>query len=217
MNAKIHAHSKIPSNPLTPLELITSSRHRLLIAGLISTRPRTLGELAGRTGISIQAVLKHLGKLKDLGLLEERTLKRPKHLAVRKVYSIRRSTVGDFSRGSLMIVNLAEEPKGEAARSAKDVYAAIELMAEDLLLQRRRINEQTRRIQRMIDGFSATESRLKRVIESLDLDSEERLIAETVFTEDTMEGAAMVLSKFYGSRNPEEAIKDVVAKVKNAG
>jgi len=188
-----------------------------VIAELISTRPRTLGELAGRTGISIQAVLKHLGVLKELGFLEERTLKRPKHLAVRKVYSIRRSTVGDFSRGSLMIVNLAGEPKGEAVRSAKDVYADIEMMAEELLLQRRRINEHTRRIQRVIDEFSATGWRLKSLIDSLELDPEEKLIAATVFTEDTVSGATAVLSKYYGCPNPAEVIRDVVAKVKKAG
>ena len=188
-----------------------------MIAELISTRPRTLRELAGRTGISIQAVLKHLGVLKELGFLEVRTLKQPKHLAVRKVYSMKRSKVGDFSRGSLMIVNLAEEPKGEAVRSAKDVYADIERMAQELLLQRRRINEQTMRIQRVIDEFSATGWGLKSLIDSLELDPEEKLIAATVFTEDTLAGAAAVLSKFYGCPDPAAAIRDVVAKVKKSG
>ena len=188
-----------------------------MIGQLISTRPRTLRELAERTGISIQGVLKHLESLNEMGLLEERTLKQPKYLAVRKAYSLKGSNIGDFSRGSLMIVNLAGEPKGEAVRSGKDVYGDVEMMAEELLLQRRRINEQTRRIQRVIDEFSATGWRLKSLIDSLELDPEEKLIAATVFTEDTVSGATAVLSKYYGCPNPAEVIRDVVAKVKKTG
>ncbi len=202
---------------LTPLESITSSHHRLMIGQLISTRPRTLRELAERTGISIQGVLKHLEKLKKMGLIEQRTLSPRKYLAVRKAYSLKGSNLGDFSRGSLMIVNLSAERMEEELGAAKDVYADLNGMAEELLIQGRRIKDQARRLQRMIDEFSATESRLKRSVESLDLDPEEKLIAETVLTEDTMESAATVLSKFYGCRSPDQAIRDVVAKVKKAG
>jgi len=202
---------------LTPLDTITSSQHRLIIGQQISTRPRTLRELAERTGISIQGVLKHLEKLKELGLMEETTFSRPNYLTVRKAYTTKGSNIRDFSRGSLMIVNLSGQREEEAVEAAKDAYSELNGMAEELLIQERRIKDQARRIQRMIDELSATHSRLKGLIESLDLDSEEKLIAETVFTEDTMEGAATVLSRFYGCRNPEEAIRDVVAKVKKAG
>jgi len=188
-----------------------------MIGQLISTRPRTLRELAERTGISIQGVLKHLESLNEMGLLEERTLKQPKYLAVRKAYSLKGSNIGDFSRGSLMIVSLSAEREEKALGAAKDVYLDLNGMAEELLIQGRRIKDQTRRLQRMIGEFSATESRLKRLIESLYLDPEEKLIAETIFTEDTMEGAAAVLSKFYGCGNPDQAIRDVLAKVKKAG
>ncbi len=188
-----------------------------MIGQLISTRPRTLRELAERTGISIQGVLKHLEKLNEMGLLEERTISRPKYLAVRKAYSIKGSSLGDFSRGSLMIVNLSGEREEEALGAAKDVYADLNGMAEELLIQGRRIKDQARRLQRMIDEFSATELRLRRLIESLEIDPEERLIAETVFTEDSLAGAATVLSKFYGCRNTDRAIRDVVAKVRKAG
>jgi predicted transcriptional regulator len=202
---------------LTPLETITSSEHRLTIGQQISTRPRTLRELAEKTGISIQGVLKHLEKLREIGLVEETTFSRPKYLAVRKAYTTKGSNLRDFSRGSLMIVNLSEQREEKAVAAAKDVYSELNGMAEELLIQERRIKDQARRIQRMIDELSATHSRLKGLIESLDLDSEEKLIAEMVFTEDTMEGAATVLSRFYDCRNPEEAIRDVVAKVKTAG
>src|SRR3989442_13108312 len=166
-----------------------------MIGQLISTRPRTLRELAERTGISIQGVLKHLEKLKKMGLIEQRTLSPRKYLAVRKTYSLKGSNLGDFSRGSLMIVNLSAERDEEARGAVKNAYGELNEMAEELLIQARRINDQARRLQRMIDEFSATESGLKRLIGSLDLDSEEKLIAETVFTEDTMQGAAAVLSK----------------------
>jgi predicted transcriptional regulator len=188
-----------------------------MIGQLISTRPRTLRELAEKTGISIQGVLKHLGSLKKMGLVEERTLRQTKYLAVRKAYSLKWSNLGDFSRGGLMIVNLSKERRGEEPGVAKDMYQELNGMAEELLIQGRRIKDQARRLQRMIDEFSATGSRLKKSIESLNLDPEERLIAETVFTEDTLEGAAAVLSKFYGCANPDQAIRDVVAKVKKAG
>src|SRR2546428_10523924 len=188
-----------------------------MIGQLISTRPTTLRELAERTGISIQGVLKHLEKLNKLGLIEQRTLSPRKYLAVRKAYSLKGSNLGDFSRGSLMIVNLSAEREEEELGAAKDVYADLNEIAEELLIQGRRIKDQARRLQRMIDEFSATESRLKRSVDSLDLDPEEKLIAETVFTEDTMESAAKVLSEFYGCRRPDQAIKGGVAQGKEAG
>ena len=188
-----------------------------MIGQLVSTRPRALRELAERTGISIQGVLKHLEILNKMGLIEEKTVGRPKYLTVRKAYSLKGASLDDFSRGSLMIVNLGAEREEEALGVANDAFVDLNGMAEELLIQGRRIKDQARRLQRMIDEFSATKSRLKRLIESLDLNSEEKLIAETVFTEDTVEGAAKVLSKFYGCRNPDEAISEVVAKVKKAG
>ena len=152
-----------------------------------------------------------------MGLIEERTVNRPKYLTVRKAYSLKGASLDDFSRESLMIVNLSAEREEEALGVGRDAFADLNGMAEELLIEGRRIKDQARRLQRMIDEFSATKSRLKRLIESLDLNSEEKLIAETVFTEDTVKGAATVLSKFYGCRNPDEAISEVVAKVKKAG
>src|SRR2546426_11210586 len=107
---------------MTPLESITSSHHRLMIGQLISTRPRTLRELAERTGISIQGVLKHIEKLNELGLMEETTLRRPKYLAVKKAYTTGGSNLRDFSRGNLMIVNLSGEREEGEVGASKDVY-----------------------------------------------------------------------------------------------
>ncbi len=202
---------------MSSLDSITSSRHRLTIARLISIRPRTLKELADRTGISIQGVLKHLSKLGELGLIDEKTVSNPKYLGARKFYSIRGARVGDFSRAGLTIVNLGKDEAGGAAKPAKGVYAELDRLAEEILVQRRRINNQTRRQHRMIDEFSASESRLKSLLESLDLNPEEKVIASAIFTEDTLDGAAMVLSKFYGSPHPDEAIRSVMERVKKTG
>ena len=47
---------------LVNIEQIASSRLRLKIASLLSSRPATLSELSVLTGISVQGVLKHLKK-----------------------------------------------------------------------------------------------------------------------------------------------------------
>lgn len=198
------------------LESIVSSKHRLIIADLISVRPRTLRELAGISKISIQGVLKHLSKLRELGLLDERAVRGARYLAVRKVYSIKTSNLGDYSKGGLMVVNLSEEFR-EPIKPAKDVYAELDGLAEDVLIQRRRVNDQGRRLHRMIDNLAASESRLKREIEMLDLNTEEKLIAETLFTEDTFADAVTVLSKYYGCTRSEDALRAVIAKVKSLG
>ena len=44
----------------TKLGEVVSSKARLIIADLVSRRPRTLRELSQVTGISVQGVLKHL-------------------------------------------------------------------------------------------------------------------------------------------------------------
>jgi len=198
------------------LEGIVSSKHRLILANLLSVRPRTLRELAGITGISIQGVLKHLSKLREFGLLEERQVKGAKYLNVRKVYALKASSIGDYSRGSLMVVNLSREFE-EPIKLGKDVYAELDGLAEEVLIQRRRVNDQTRRLQRMIDNLAATESRLRRGVESMDLSTEEKLIAEILFTEDTFADAVRVLSRHFGCTRSEEAVRAVMRKVRSSG
>jgi len=198
------------------IETIVSSQHRLTIAHLLSIRPRTLRELADATEISIQGVLKHLSRLRKADLLEEKEVKGARYLAERKVYSMKTSRLGDYSRGNLMIVNLGSEPT-EKFGLPGDVYAELNALAEDVLIRKRRINDQARRLQRMIENLSESDSRLKGEIEMLKLDDEEKLIAKMFFTEDTLDEAAGVLSRYYGCARSKEAIAGVLAKVKKAG
>ena len=61
---------------------MVSSVMRLVIADLLSIRPRPLSELAHETGISVQGVLKHLKKLAAMGVLRETELRgRPFHFS----------------------------------------------------------------------------------------------------------------------------------------
>jgi predicted transcriptional regulator len=193
------------------LEGIVSSRVRLKIADLLSIRPRTLKELADITGISVQAVLKHLEKLDSLGVLDERRIDAAE-LAVRKVYYITGVHVGDFSLGDLTIVKLSrtEQPP---ARGRKAGRQELERLAEDSLVQRRRIREQARRLGRMIDDLVATEGRLNGLIESLRMKDGERLMVHTFFTEESMEEAESSLKEHYGVTDARRAIERALGKV----
>jgi len=193
------------------LEGIVSSRVRLKIADLISIRPRTLRELADITGISVQAVLKHLEKLNRVGVLEEKRIDAAE-LGVRKVYSIAGFHVGDFSLGDLTIVKLSKTAP-PLAKTRRVGRAELERLAEDSLVQRRRIREQARRLGRMIDDLVASETRLSGLIESLRLGDGERLMVHTFFTEESMEEAESSLKGHYGMVNPRRDIERALEKV----
>jgi DNA-binding transcriptional ArsR family regulator len=194
---------------------IISSRARLKIADLLSTRPRTLKELADITGISVQAVLKHLGKLQRLGVLHEARIKGA-GLAVRKLYSIEGVRIGDFSQGDLTIVKLSPtEPfKGKQARAS---FGELESLAEDNLLQRRRIREQARKLGRMIDGLVEGEDRLNGLVNGLRLSDDERLMVRTFFTEESMGEAERSLVEHYGLASARRAIDAALGKVGGYG
>ncbi len=196
------------------LEEIVASSARLKIADLISIRPRTLGELAEFTGISVQAVLKHLAKLSGMGIVEEKTLNRPKRLGVRKIYASKRTLVGDYSRGNLMVVNLAQELQGPPG-SAKVAYEELERLAEDSLVQKDRIRDRARKLGGMIDELAEIGSRLKRTIGELPLDEEEKLVAYVMFTEDTRADATRVLRSHYACKEPQIALEEVDRKLRS--
>src|SRR5271157_4815434 len=125
---------------------ILSSRSRLVIADLLSTRPRTLGELADKTGVSIQAVLKHLQKLDQMGMLEKKSVS-GREISARKLYSLKGAHLGDYSAGSLTVVSMARREGGSSA--SRSPVTDLEALAEDVLVQRRRIREQARKLGRM--------------------------------------------------------------------
>lgn len=194
------------------LEKIASSAVRLKIASLVSIRPRTLGELARSSGISVQGVLKHLRKLGAAGIVAEQRITKPKQLGVRKVYSVNKTMVGDYSRENLMLVNLTQVAD-ETLPSSKDVYRELGGLADDALLQRDRIREHARRLGRMIGDLVETETRLKNRIGASRLTEEEKLIAYVTFTEVSEEDAARVLRTHYACKEPRVAILEVKKKL----
>lgn len=194
---------------------ILGSKARLKISDLISVRPRTLKELAEITGITVQAVLKHLEKLKDLGVLEEKRISSTE-LAARKVYSMVGSHIGDFSHGDLTIVKMSKSnaPSGLPKGGSLD---QLEQLSEGFLVQRRRIREETRRLGRMIDELVTDEERLGALIGALHLRDDEKLILHTYFTEESVKEAEDSLEEHYGMENARRAIDQVLDKVSGLG
>ncbi|MDG6985220.1 MAG: helix-turn-helix domain-containing protein [Nitrososphaerota archaeon] len=176
------------------LEEVLSSRARLRIMDAVSTRPRTLGELSDLAGISVQGVLRHLNRLQEVGLVEERSLSRASPKA-RKVYAAKSARVRDASSGGFTVVRATELPPGDAGRSR---VRDLEKAAGDLLVQRRRVREGVRKLARMIDEESDQQDDLESSIEGLKLSPTERLILRVVLTEDTVDDGERALTKYYG-------------------
>lgn len=190
---------------------ILSSRARLKIADLTSVRPRTLRELASITGITVQAVLKHLEKLKALGVLEEKRIS-SSELSARRVYSMVGFRLGDFSHGELTIVKMSKTKRPvEAARGSG--YEELERLAEDFLVQRRRIREETRRLGRMIDELVTGEERLGALISVQRIRDDEKLVLHTYFTEESAKEAEDALREHYGMEDARRAIDQALHKV----
>jgi predicted transcriptional regulator len=195
-----------------PLPEVISSPTRLRLADLVSTRPRTLGELAAATGISIQGVLKHLRKMEELGLVEEKSVRGPA-LAVRKVYAAKAAKLRDFSAGDLTLVKLSW--KHPAQTEELDRPVDLEYLAEEAILRRRRIRDQTRRLGRMIDDLVEDESRIRDALESMDLNDTERLILNVLFTEESLEEGKRVLSENFGLQDGKNSIEKALSKARH--
>jgi DNA-binding transcriptional ArsR family regulator len=196
-----------------PVAGFLSSRTRLRIADLLSTRPRTLGELAELTGVSIQGVLRHLRKLVDMGLVEERSVS-AKGVNVRKVYLAKGVRVGDFSVGDLTVVKLSRNEAFPA--SSREPVTDLEYLAEEVLLQRRRIKDQARKLGRMIDTLVDDETKMDGLLRMMDLKESERLVLQTVFTEDSLEEGERVLSRHYGLKDGRRSIEKALAEAKRS-
>ncbi|MDV3276909.1 MAG: helix-turn-helix domain-containing protein [Nitrososphaerales archaeon] len=193
---------------------LLASRSRLRIAALLSTRPRTLGELANETGVSVQAVLKHLEKLNRLGILEKRKIS-GKSISVRKLYSIKGAHVGNFSTGDITIVSVTK--RQPAGHRSKDPVGEMQNLAEDVLVQKRRIREQARKLGREIGELVESEERLNGLVQSLDLDDEERLVLLTAFTEETLEDAEKALARTHGLTDPRRSLERAIGKARRVG
>ncbi|MGP8124334.1 MAG: helix-turn-helix domain-containing protein [Nitrososphaerales archaeon] len=191
---------------------VISSRARLKIADLVSERPRSLGELATATGISMQGVLKHLRILEGMGLVEERSVRSPA-LSVRKVYEARGARLRDFSTEGLTLVRLCEEPSAVAEEPEKPLD--LEYLAEEAIIQRRRVKDQARRLGRMIDDLVEDESRTKAALESMNLSETERLILQVLFTEQSFVVGERLLLEQYGLQDGKKSIESALGKARH--
>ena len=193
------------------LEEVVSSRPRLQIASLISVRPRTLGELAKLTRMTVQGVLKHLAKLEELGMVSE-TKVDAGALHVRKVYSAKGVRIGDFSNRDLMVIKVTEWP--ESRSKSEDSVKDLESLAADTLLQKRRIRDQARRLSRSIDELMTLETRISTLVRDLPTSDEDRLLLYAAFTEESLEDAERSLQEHYRLKEPREALQKAIAKAK---
>ena len=93
----------------------------------------------------------------------------------------------------------------------------LEGLSGDILLQRRRVRDEARRIGRMIDDLVDDQEALAAALEEMPLGEQERLILEVLFTEETMADGVGVLSRYYGL-DDRRSIDKALAKAKgNAG
>ena len=188
---------------------VMSSKTNLRIAALVSIRPRALSELAELVGVSIQAVLKHLKRLERLGIVQKEKIAGG-GVSVRYVYAAKDYLVGDFSTGDLTIVKLSSRAREKV--SPKDPLSHLEFLAEEAIVQRRRIREEARKLGRLIGDLVDDEVRLDRTIDSMGLQAGERLILHALYTADSIDEGQKVLSKHYGLRDGRRSIDRVLAK-----
>ena len=184
---------------------------RLKIADALSHRPRTLGELASISGISVQGVLRHLRRLERLGLVEERKLGKsiPK---ARIVYASKGAIVEDYSSGDLTVAKVVESwPRGRGTRRP---VTDLESMSAEVLLLRRRVREEAKRLGRLIDEVAEGQDELEAALARMPLGEVEHLILEVILTEDTVDDGVRVLSRFYGIED-RRSIDEALSKARH--
>ncbi|MBI3841194.1 MAG: helix-turn-helix domain-containing protein [Thaumarchaeota archaeon] len=191
-----------------PVSVVVSSKTRLRISDLLSSRPRTLKELAELSGVSIQGALKHLRKLEALGLVEERKVTGDE-LRVRKVYAARAIRVGDFSHGDLTVVKLSKSP--EPGLPSEDPVGDLEDLAEEIIIRRREVQELTRKLGRSIDSLVDDEARVEGTLKALDLKESQRQILRILLSEDTAKDAEDVLVTHFGMKGGRRSIEKALA------
>ena len=174
---------------------VLSSRVRVQIIDAVSVRPRTLGELSWITGISVQGVLRHLRRLMELGLVEEAKL-RARAPKARRVYVAKSASIGDYSTVGLTVVKATERAQEQVRKKTRG--QDIEALAGELLILKRRVRDQTRKLGRIIDELADEQASLRRALSELPFDEETKLILEVLLTEETAEDGEKVLSRFYG-------------------
>lgn len=198
---------------LVTIEELASSRMRLKIANLLSSRPATLSELSALTDMSVQGVLKHLKKIADQGILKEESMKGGRYLRQRKLYSIERRKVADYSEGDLLVAMVGMAVK-EPPLKVKNPYEELDWLAKDIMILRRRARELSHRMQRVLEEVTEDEARISALVDGLSLAPDEKQIAYLIFTEDTPERVAAILRDYYGCADPEVAMKAVNDRIR---
>lgn len=152
--------------------------------------------------------MKHLRALKSLDLIE---VSKPhvKGLKVHKLYSLKSHSIGDFSTADTMIVKMSGLGRPSQKESVRT--EDLELMAEDTLIERRRIREQAKRLDRLIDELVSGESNLRAALGDLELGNEDKVILNVFYSEDSMEDAERVLSRYYGLKDGRRSIERALA------
>jgi DNA-binding transcriptional ArsR family regulator len=195
------------------LDEVLSSSAKLRIESALSIRPMTLAELASATGITVQGVLKHLKRLAELGLAEEKRLP-TKNLKARTVYAAAGEVIGNYSTSDLIVVKLTRKlPTGTPkARGSPD----LEEKAADILLLQRRVKDQAKKLGGLLDELADEREALRSGVEGLHVSPEEGLILEVILTEETLEDGLRVLARYYGIED-RRSIDIAMAKARRSG
>jgi regulatory ArsR family protein len=193
------------------LSEVISSTVRLRIMDGLSLRPRTLNELSDIAGTSVQGLIRYLNRLENMGLVEKRKVSANAPKA-RIVYAVKDALVGDYSMGDLTIVKASERGRPEAEGTGP---SDPEGLAGEILIQRRRIADQARRLGRSIDELVADREALIRALQAMPLTEDELLILTVVLTEETAEEGERVLSRYYGIEG-RRSIDEALAKAKRS-
>ena len=155
--------------------------------------------------------MRHLEALKRLGLTEEHRV-HAENLPIRKLYALRGLRVNDFSYGGLKVVSVGRPRTGQT--QGKTTTATLETMAKDLLVRRREIRQRVKRLARAIEEFSEEEAEVVERVEAMDLSQEDRLVLETVFTEETVEEAEELLTRSHQVRNSRQLIEGAMSRAR---
>lgn len=187
---------------------VLSSMVRLRIEDALSVRPRTLNELSALTGISVQGVLRHLRRLEEIGLVEERRLA-PSTPKARAVYAAKSELVGDYSIPGLTVVKATVRGTPPPRRGRPD----LERLSADVLIGRRRVKDQARRLGRAIEGLAMDQAALSAALDGAAFSESERLLLRVLLTEETTDDGVEALSRFYGI-DDRRSIEAALAKAK---
>lgn len=190
---------------------VLSSPTSIRIASLVSARPRTQSELAELTGVSVPAVLKHLRRLEEHGLVMAEKVNDPS-ITARRVYLARGQLIGDYSTPGMRVVRAwgGLLPGQSSGMSLQE----LESLAEDALFQKGRIREQVRKMGRLIDNLLENQAKLAQVVNASKMSLGERLVLQVIFTEEDIKEVERILSRHYGLPQSRRSIDRVILEAK---